>query len=163
VSASFEAVLSTEIVSRESHGGESRIEAARFPSRKTLEDSVKKPVIEHLGQLDFMRGKEKSCCRVRPAPARAVWPWRCRSARASPASGSPSSPRPNGCDRVGEPKRGVREYSGRRRKLAKRGQSAHDLAIATMLEARARHDHLELLDSVSASGMRDPGEDCDGH
>ncbi len=61
----LEAVLSTEISSRESHGGESRIKAARFPSRKTLEEfdftfqrSVKKQVIEHLGQLDFLHGKE---------------------------------------------------------------------------------------------------------
>jgi hypothetical protein len=32
-----EALLSTEVASRESHGGESRIKAARFPARKTLE------------------------------------------------------------------------------------------------------------------------------
>src|SRR5712692_4339469 len=61
----LEAVLSTEVSSRESHGGESRIKAARFPARKTLEEfdftfqrSVKKQVIEHLGQLDFLHGKE---------------------------------------------------------------------------------------------------------
>ncbi|MBS1881065.1 MAG: IS21-like element helper ATPase IstB [Actinobacteria bacterium] len=61
----LEAVLSTEVASRESHGGESRIKAARFPARKTLEEfdftfqrSVKKPVVEHLGQLDFLHGKE---------------------------------------------------------------------------------------------------------
>ena len=61
----LEAVLSTELSSRESHGGESRIKAARFPARKTLEEfdftfqrSVKKQVIEHLGQLDFLHGKE---------------------------------------------------------------------------------------------------------
>ena len=60
-----EAVLSTEVASRESHGGESRIKAARFPARKTLEEfdftfqrSVKKQVVEHLGQLDFLHGKE---------------------------------------------------------------------------------------------------------
>ena len=42
-----------------------RIKAARFPARKTLEEfdftfqrSVKKQVIEHLGQLDFLHGKE---------------------------------------------------------------------------------------------------------
>jgi len=58
-------VLSAEVSSRESHGGESRIKAARFPARKTLEEfdftfqrSVKKQVIEHLGQLDFLHGKE---------------------------------------------------------------------------------------------------------
>jgi DNA replication protein DnaC len=61
----LEAVLSAEVSSRESHGGESRIKAARFPARKTLEEfdftfqrSVKKQVIEHLGQLDFLHAKE---------------------------------------------------------------------------------------------------------
>jgi DNA replication protein DnaC len=61
----LEAVLSSELASRESHGGENRIKAARFPARKTLEEfdfsfqrSVKKQVIEHLGQLDFLHGKE---------------------------------------------------------------------------------------------------------
>ena len=61
----LEAVLSTEIASRESHGGEARIKAARFPGRKTLEEfdftfqrSVKRQVVEHLGQLDFLHGKE---------------------------------------------------------------------------------------------------------
>jgi DNA replication protein DnaC len=56
-----EALLSTEVAARDSHGGESRIKAARFPARKTLEEfdftfqrSVKKTVIEHLGQLDFL-------------------------------------------------------------------------------------------------------------
>ena len=34
----LEAVLSTEVASRDSHGGESRIKAARFPARKTLEE-----------------------------------------------------------------------------------------------------------------------------
>src|SRR6266576_2130468 len=60
-----EALLSTEQSSREAHGGEGRIRAARFPARKTLEEfdftfqrSVKKQVIEHLGQLDFLHGKE---------------------------------------------------------------------------------------------------------
>src|SRR5437667_8298569 len=61
----LEAVLSTEIASRDSHGGESRIKAARFPARKTLEEfdftfqrSVRKQVIEHLGQLDFLHARE---------------------------------------------------------------------------------------------------------
>jgi DNA replication protein DnaC len=60
-----EALLSTEVSARDSHGGEGRIKTARFPSRKTLEEfdftfqrSVKKTVIEHLGQLDFLHGKE---------------------------------------------------------------------------------------------------------
>jgi hypothetical protein len=33
-----EALLSTEVSSRDSHGGEGRIKAARFPARKTLEE-----------------------------------------------------------------------------------------------------------------------------
>src|SRR6201987_684799 len=60
-----EELLSTEISSRESSGGRSRIRAARFPAHKTLEEfdftfqrSVKKQVIEHLGQLDFLHGRE---------------------------------------------------------------------------------------------------------
>ena len=60
-----EVLLSTEVSSRDSHGGESRIKAARFPARKTLEEfdftfqrSVKRQVVEHLGQLDFLHAKE---------------------------------------------------------------------------------------------------------
>jgi DNA replication protein DnaC len=60
-----EALLSTEVSSRESHGGESRIKTARFPARKTLEEfdftfqrSVKRQVVEHLGQLDFLHARE---------------------------------------------------------------------------------------------------------
>ena len=60
-----EALLQTEVSSRESHGGESRIKAARFPARKTLEEfdfsfqrSVRKQVVEHLGQLDFLHARE---------------------------------------------------------------------------------------------------------
>ena len=60
-----EALLSTEVSARESHGGEGRIKAARFPARKTLEEfdftfqrSVKRQIVEHLGQLDFLHAKE---------------------------------------------------------------------------------------------------------
>ncbi len=55
------AVLSEEVSSREAHGGEHRVEAARFPQVKTLDDfdfsyqrSVKRSQIAHLGQLDFL-------------------------------------------------------------------------------------------------------------
>src|SRR2546430_17301426 len=54
-----EILLGTEVSARESHGGEGRIKAARVPARKTLEEvdftfhrSVKKPLVEHLVQLD---------------------------------------------------------------------------------------------------------------
>jgi DNA replication protein DnaC len=60
-----QALLSTEVQAREAHGGEGRIRSARFPARKTLEEfdftfqrSVKKTVIQHLGQLDFLHGRE---------------------------------------------------------------------------------------------------------
>jgi DNA replication protein DnaC len=60
-----EVLLATEVAIRETHGGESRIKAARFPARKTLEEfdfsfqrSVRKQVIEHLGQLDFLHARE---------------------------------------------------------------------------------------------------------
>ena len=61
----LQALLSSEVSARDSHGGENRIKTARFPARKTLEEfdftfqrSVKKQVIEHLGQLDFLHGKQ---------------------------------------------------------------------------------------------------------
>src|SRR5579859_3317474 len=60
-----QALLSTEVSAREAHGGEGRIRSARFPARKTLEEfdftfqrSVKKTVIEHLGQLDFLHARK---------------------------------------------------------------------------------------------------------
>jgi DNA replication protein DnaC len=60
-----QALLETEVSARDSHGGEARIRQARFPARKTLEEfdftfqrSVKKQVIEHLGQLDFLHAKD---------------------------------------------------------------------------------------------------------
>src|SRR5579875_1374912 len=61
----LEAILSSEVAARGTHGGENRIKAARFPARKSLEEfdftfqrSVKKTVIEHLGQLDFLHGRQ---------------------------------------------------------------------------------------------------------
>jgi DNA replication protein DnaC len=60
-----EALLETEHASREAHGGDGRIKAARFPARKTLEEfdftfqrSVKRTLIQHLGQLDVLHGRE---------------------------------------------------------------------------------------------------------
>ncbi len=55
-------VLSEEVASRETHGGEHRVKAARFPQTKTLDDfdfshqrSVSRQQIAHLHQLDFLR------------------------------------------------------------------------------------------------------------
>ncbi len=70
-----EALLSTEVASRDSHGGEGRIKAARFPARKTLEEfdftfqrSVKRQVVEHLGQLDFLHARENVVLLGPPGP-----------------------------------------------------------------------------------------------
>ncbi|MET8000823.1 MULTISPECIES: IS21-like element helper ATPase IstB [Nonomuraea] len=59
------ACLQREVAARDSHGGEARIRAARFPARKALEDfdyehqrSLKREVIAHLGTLDFVTAKE---------------------------------------------------------------------------------------------------------
>src|SRR4051794_8362289 len=59
------ALLKTETDSRDSHGGQSRIKAARFPARKTIEEfdfafqaSLKRDSVLHLGQLDFLAGRE---------------------------------------------------------------------------------------------------------
>jgi DNA replication protein DnaC len=58
-------LLKTEVDSRDSHGGQARIKAARFPARKTLEEfdftfqtSIRREQVLHLGQLDFIAGKE---------------------------------------------------------------------------------------------------------
>jgi DNA replication protein DnaC len=59
------ACLQREVVAREAHGGEGRIRAARFPSRKSLEEfdfdhqrTLKRDTITHLGTLDFITAKE---------------------------------------------------------------------------------------------------------
>src|SRR5436305_10182625 len=59
------ACLQREVSARESHGGEGRIRAARFPARKSLEDfdfdharGLKRDLIAHLGTLDFVLARE---------------------------------------------------------------------------------------------------------
>jgi DNA replication protein DnaC len=59
------ACLQREVSARESHGGEGRIRAARFPGRKSLEEfdydharGLKRDIIAHLGTLDFAAAKE---------------------------------------------------------------------------------------------------------
>jgi len=59
------ACLEREVASRQSHGGEARVKAARFPQVKTLEDfdfsyqrSVRKEVVSHLGALDFIDARD---------------------------------------------------------------------------------------------------------
>src|SRR2546421_10322784 len=86
-----EALLSTELSSRESSGGRLRIRAARFPAHKTLEEfdftfqrSVKKQVIEHLGQLDFLHAKQNVILLGPPGTGNHCPP-RCRHWSNSPA------------------------------------------------------------------------------
>src|SRR4051794_28397853 len=59
------ALLKTETDSRDAHGGQARIKQAHFPARKILEEfdfafqaSLKRETVLHLGQLDFLHGKE---------------------------------------------------------------------------------------------------------
>jgi DNA replication protein DnaC len=59
------ACLEREVLARQAHGGQARIKTARFPARKTLEDfdfdhqhSVRRDVIAHLGQLDFVAARD---------------------------------------------------------------------------------------------------------
>ena len=59
------ACLQREVSARESHGGEGRIRAARFPARKSLEEfdfdharALKRDLIAHLGTLDFVTARD---------------------------------------------------------------------------------------------------------
>ena len=63
--SSWSACLQREVSARDSHGGEGRIRAARFPARKSLEEfdfdharGLKRDLIAHLGTLDFVAAKE---------------------------------------------------------------------------------------------------------
>lgn len=59
------ACLQREVAARESHGGEGRARAARFPARKSLEEfdfdharGLNRDAIAHLGTLDFVTARE---------------------------------------------------------------------------------------------------------
>jgi DNA replication protein DnaC len=61
------ACLQREVSARESHGGEGRIRAARFPARKSLEEfdfdharGLKRDTIAHLGTLDFVTARDNA-------------------------------------------------------------------------------------------------------
>jgi DNA replication protein DnaC len=68
-------LLKTETDSRDSHGGQARIKQARFPAHKTLEEfdfafqtSIRRDAVLHLGQLDFLAGKENVVLLGPPGP-----------------------------------------------------------------------------------------------
>ena len=97
------ALLKTETDSRDSHGGQSRIKAARFPARKTLEEfdfafqtSLPRETVLHLGQLDFLPGRENIVLLGPPGTGKTHLAIALGSAPASPAIASRSAPRPNG-------------------------------------------------------------------
>jgi DNA replication protein DnaC len=59
------ACLQREVAARESHGGEGRIRAARFPARKSLEEfdfdharGLRRELVAHLGTLDFVAARD---------------------------------------------------------------------------------------------------------
>ena len=61
------ACLQREVSARESHSGEGRIRAARFPARKSLEEfdfdharGLKRDTIAHLGTLDFVTARDNA-------------------------------------------------------------------------------------------------------
>jgi IstB-like ATP binding protein len=87
-----EALLATEVASRDAHGGETRIKQARLPARKTLEEldfgfqrSVQKTLVLHPGQLDFLTANENVLPLGPPAPGSHCPPRR-RHCANSPAS-----------------------------------------------------------------------------
>ena len=74
------ACLQREVSARESHGGEGRIRAARFPARKSLEEfdydharGLKRESIAHLGTPDFVTAKDNVVSSARLGPARRNW------------------------------------------------------------------------------------------
>ncbi|WP_316784820.1 IS21-like element helper ATPase IstB [Streptomyces sasae] len=61
------ACLQREVSARESHGGEARVRAAKFPAVKTIEEldvthlrGMTRQQLAHLGTLDFIAGKENA-------------------------------------------------------------------------------------------------------
>ena len=74
------ACLQREVSARDSRGGEGRIRAARFPSRKSLEEfdfdharGLKRDIIAHLGTLDSSPPKTTWCSSAHPEPGRPIW------------------------------------------------------------------------------------------
>src|SRR3954465_8574181 len=71
------ACLQREVSARESHGGEGRIRAARFPARQSLEEfdfdharGLKRDTLAHLGTLDFVVAKDNVVFLGPPGPAK---------------------------------------------------------------------------------------------
>jgi DNA replication protein DnaC len=68
-------LLKTEVDSRDSHGGQGRIKAARFPARKTIEEfdfafqsSLRRDQVLHLAQLAWIAEHSNVCFFGPPGP-----------------------------------------------------------------------------------------------
>lgn len=75
------ACLQREVAAREPTGGEGRVDAARFPGRKALEDfdydharGLKREQIAHLGTLDFITARENVVFLGSPGTGKNAWP-----------------------------------------------------------------------------------------
>ena len=97
------ACLQREVAARESHGGEGRIRAARFPARKSLEEfdfdhqrSLKRDTIAHLAPWTSSPARTTSSSSAHPAPVKLTCPSAWASALAKPDAGSRSPPPRNG-------------------------------------------------------------------
>jgi hypothetical protein len=97
------ALLKTETDSRDSHGGHGRIKAARFPARKTLEEfdfafqtSLRRDTVLHLGQLDFLAGRENVVLLGPPGTGKTHLSIALGIRACLAATVSPSAPPPNG-------------------------------------------------------------------
>jgi DNA replication protein DnaC len=97
------ACLEREVASRQTHGGENRIKAARFPAQKTLEDfdfsyqrSIRKEIVAHLGALDFVEAKDNVIFLAHLEPERRISRSRSGSERARQAIASRLRPRRSG-------------------------------------------------------------------
>jgi DNA replication protein DnaC len=97
------ALLKTEVDSRDSHGGQGRIKAARFPARKTLEEfdfafqtSIRRDTVLHLGQLDFLAGRENIVLLGPPGTGKSHLAIAIAIRACLTGTASHSAPRPNG-------------------------------------------------------------------
>jgi hypothetical protein len=97
------ACLQREVSARESHGGEGRIRAARFPARKSIEEfdfeharGLKRELIAPSARWTSSPPGRTSCFSDRPEPARPTWRSGWRSAPAKPDTGCCSRPPPTG-------------------------------------------------------------------
>jgi hypothetical protein len=103
------ACLQREVSARESHGGEGRIRAARFPARKSLEEfdfeharGLKRDLIAHLGTLDFVVAKDNVVF-LGPPGTGPIWRSGWRSGPVKLGTGSYSRPLRTGSARWPRP------------------------------------------------------------